>query len=164
MWKPLALVVACCAMASTPFALAQTQGNPDTPQATASAPCTPLKSIYSEKRWREAHPMRGETPCLSGSRRDATAARRTKEHFFLYRHYRQITPYRCLRGREGTFAIPCYIIECESHFNWWAMNPSGASYIYQLLGWGAPPPNSFRNRVRNHEIAASLSLSNWACA
>lgn len=85
-------------------------------------------------------------------------------YFRLYRHYREITPYRCLRGKEGTFAIPCYIIQCESHFNWWARNSSGASYIYQLLGWGAPPPSTFRNRVRNHEIAHSLSLSNWVCA
>jgi hypothetical protein len=124
----------------------------------ASAQCVPAKRVFAEAQWRDAKPRDGRDVCHS------PGADNTKAHFYLYRHYRQITPYRCLRGREGTFAIPCYIIECESHFNWWAHNPSGASYIYQLLGWGAPPPNSFRNRVRNHEIAHSLSLSNWACA
>lgn len=163
MWRQaLALVVVCCAVVGSQIAQAD-QGNPSTAAPSAS-PCTPWKAIYSEKRWRESHPLRGETPCLTGSRRERAGVKNTKEHFFLYRHYRQITPYRCLRGSEGTFAIPCYIISCESNFNWWAMNSSGASYIYQLLGWGAPPPSSFRNRVRNHEIAAGLSLSNWACA
>lgn len=156
MWKPtLALVLACCVLAVTPFALADEGQSSPTP---ATDSCTPLRAIYSEHRWREAHPMRGENPCRSGNRK------KLKAHFFLYRHYRQITPYRCLRGREGTFAIPCYIIACESHFNWWARNPSGALWIYQLLGWGAPAPVNFRARVRNHEIAHSLSLSNWVCA
>lgn len=159
MWKSLALV-ACCAMAATPFALAD-EGNPSTGSATASTPCTPIKQVYSEKRWRESKPRRGYNVCPVANR---AGARNAVQHYYLYKHYRAITPYRCLRGREGTFAIPCYIIACESGFNWWAMNSSGASYIYQLLGWGAPPPSSFRNRVRNHEIAASLSLSNWVCA
>jgi hypothetical protein len=154
----LALVCAACVLALTPFALAD-QGNSTPTQPTAS--CTSLKRVYSEKRWRERKPERGFDLCPVENK---AGARSTVAHFYLYRHYREITPYRCLPGREGTFAIPCYIIECESHFNWWAMNSSGAAYIYQLLGWGAPPPSTFRNRVRNHEIAASLSLSNWACA
>jgi hypothetical protein len=117
-----------------------------------------MKVIYSEKNWRKRHPGRGQNACPSKNGQEI------KDHFRLYQHYRQITPYRCLRGHEGTFAIPCYIISCESHFNWWAQNTSGAKWIYQLLGWGAPPPSTFRNRVRNHEIARSLSLDNWACA
>jgi hypothetical protein len=128
---------------------------------TAPQACKPLKRVYLEKNWRDATPKDGQPICPVP---DRAGARNTASHFYLYRHYRKITPYRCLHGREGTFAIPCYIIACESHFNWWARNPSGASYIYQLLGWGAPPPSTFKNRVRNHEIAASLSLSNWACA
>lgn len=163
MWKPLALVAAVTALAVTPFAWAQQQGNPtpipESTQPTPPKPCTPLKRLYSWRNWRDAHPLRGESPCLPNPNR-----RRLRDFFRLYRHYRQIAPYRCHGGKEGYYAIPCYIVACESHFNWWAMNPSGASYVYQLLGWGAPAPSTFRNRVRNHEIAASLSLSNWACA
>lgn len=125
------------------------------------SPCTPFKAVYSEKNWERAHPANGAQVCNGGTRR---GHQNTKRHFYEYRHYRQITPYRCLDGREGTFAIPCYIIACESRFNWWAQNPSGAKWIYQLLGWGAPAPSSFHNRLVNHEIAAGLSLSNWACA
>lgn len=124
--------------------------------------CTPVKKVYAEKNWRDSTPQDGKQVCWRAA--SPLGAGKTIQHFKDYRHYRLITPYRCLSGREGTFAIPCYIIECESHFNWWAMNSSGASYIYQLLGWGAPPPSSFKNRLKNHEIAASLSLSNWACA
>lgn len=161
MRKSLALVAACCVLAGTQMALASDGGNstptPTTDPSTQTS-CIPPKQVYSVANWRDSKPQDGLQVCST------PGLRHTKEHFFLYRHYRQIAPYRCLGGDEGYFAIPCYIIACESGFDWWAMNPSGASYIYQLLGWGAPPPNSFRNRVRNHEIAASLSLSNWACA
>jgi hypothetical protein len=133
--------------------------SPPAANTTAPAPCIPLKAIYSEHHWREAHPMRGENPCREGN------ARKVKEHFFLYRRYRQITPYRCQRGSYGTWAIPCYIIACESHFSWSAANPSGAVGPYQELGWGAPfPVRNFRDKLRHHEIAHSLSLSNWVCA
>lgn len=147
------LVGAAIVLASTGATAQEEAPAPPPPPA-----CTPIKQVFSEKRWREAHPARGFIVCPSPN------ARKIIAHFRLYRRYRQIAPYRCLRGPEGYFAIPCSIIACESGFNWWAMNPSGASYIYQLLGWGAPPPTSFRNRVKNHEIAASLSLSNWVCS
>lgn len=160
MFRPLALVACCAALVGTPYALAQTQGDPstDVPQATVSTQCQPMKKLLSWKNWRDAHPLRGTEPCPNSNKR------KLMSYFRLYRHYREIAPYRCLHGREGYFAIPCYIISCESGFNWWAMNSSGASYIYQLLGWGAPAPRTFRDRVRNHEIATSLSLSNWECA
>lgn len=157
MKKPLALVLfVCAALAVTPIALAQTGGNP-TP--TAAVSCTPLKSIYSNQNWRDAHPLRGENPCSSPN------AAELRDHFRLYREYRKLTPYRCQRGAYGTWAIPCYVIACESGFSWTAANPSGAVGPYQLLGWGAPyPARTFRQQVENHRIAHSLSLSNWACA
>lgn len=155
-----AALFAALALAVTPLAFASDEGNSN-PATPATGSCTPLKAVYSEKHWRERQPARGVDVCPVA---DKSGARNTIAHWKLYRHYRQITPYRCLRGREGTFAIPCYIISCESHFNWWARNPSGALWIYQLLGWGAPAPSTFRARVRNHEIAHSLSLSNWVCA
>lgn len=163
MRRTLALVFVCCASVSVPVALAQTQGSESTtplqPTSSAVSTCTPLKAIYSEKNWRDRTPANGETPCPSKN------ARAIRDHFRLYRHYRQIAPYRCLGGSEGFFAIPCGIIECESHFSWFAANPSGAVGVYQLLGWGAPyPARTFRQRVENHEIAASLSLSNWVCS
>lgn len=86
-----------------------------------------------------------------------------------YREYRQLTPYRCQSGKYGTWAIPCSIIECESHFSWGAYNPSGASGPYQLLGWGAPmPANTWARKLEHHRIAAGLwsggaGRSHWVC-
>jgi hypothetical protein len=83
------------------------------------------------------------------------------------RMIRRLTPYHCATGR---FAVPCYIIACESHGSWTAANPSGAVGPYQLLGWGAPWPADTRaKRLAHHRIAARLwdggkGASNWACA
>lgn len=165
MRKALALVVACCAMAVTPFALAQTQGSSTTPPVSSSS-CTPIKQVYSEKRWQEPKPARGENVCPVARK---AGAHNTVEHFYLYRHYREITPYRCQSGSRGTWAIPCSIISCESGFSWMAANPSGAVGPYQLLGWGATyPARSFRDKLQNHVLAAQVysggsGRSNWVC-
>ena len=84
----------------------------------------------------------------------------------MYRAYRKVTPYRCHSGPQGWYAIPCYIVACESHYSWSAYNPSGAAGVYQLMPeWGRPfPVRSFRDRLAHHRIAHSLSLSNWVCA
>lgn len=74
-----------------------------------------------------------------------------------------ITPY-------GKWAIPPYIVRCESGGAWGAYNPSGASGPYQLLGWGAPmPANTIARQARHHIIAARLwsggrGASHWVCA
>lgn len=79
-----------------------------------------------------------------------------------------LTPYDC--GSAGSFAIPCYIVECESGYSWNAANPSGAVGPYQLLGWGAPyPADTKAEKMKNHRIAAELwaggaGASNWVCA
>lgn len=83
----------------------------------------------------------------------------------LYRAYRAVATIRCQSGPYGFWAIPCYIIECESHFSWSAYNPSGARGAYQFLGWPVPwPVRSFRDKLAHHRMAAALSLSNWVCA
>jgi hypothetical protein len=75
---------------------------------------------------------------------------------------------RCLSGREGYF-VPnpgsCSTISCESGFSWGAVNPSsGANGAYQLLGHGQPwPIRGFRDRLRHHQIAATLDRSAWVC-
>lgn len=164
--KKIVALVACCATVATPIALAD-EGNPTAAtQPSATESCTALKAVYAERRWRESKPARGESICPV---RDHAGARRTVEHFYDYRAYRQITPYRCLRGREGTYAIPCSIISCESGYSWAAANPSGAVGPYQLLGWGAPyPARTFAQRLANHRIAATVydggrGRSNWVC-
>lgn len=154
-----ALAAACCALALLPLTLASGESNPTDQPATGS--CSPLKTVYSEKRWREAHPARGHHVCPAERR---AGARHTIEHFKLYRRYRQITPYRCQPGREGTWAIPCYVIECESHFDWGAYNPSGAKGAYQIMASVPYPARTFKQRLVNHEVAASYSLSAWVCA
>lgn len=79
-----------------------------------------------------------------------------------------LTPYA---GPNGTrWAIPWYIVNCESHGSWSAYNPSGASGPYQLLGWGAPmPANTPARKLAHHRIAARLwaggrGASHWVCA
>lgn len=78
-----------------------------------------------------------------------------------------VTPYNC--GSHGSYAIPCYIVECESHFSWSAANPSGAIGPYQLLGHGAPwPVTSLADKLAHHRIARELWMSQgsspWVCA
>lgn len=79
-----------------------------------------------------------------------------------------LTPYSC--GSAGRFAIPCYIVACESGYSWSAYNPSGALGPYQLLGWGAPfPVVSWADKMEHHRIAGDLwdgggGASHWVCA
>lgn len=76
-------------------------------------------------------------------------------------------PYSC--GSSGHYAIPCYIVACESGFSSTAQNPSGAYGYYQLMPswWGhlgrKPTP------AEQHAIAAKLwnggsGAGNWVCA
>lgn len=80
-----------------------------------------------------------------------------------------LTPYR---GPDGSrWAIPWYVVNCESKGDWSADNPSSdARGPYQLLGHGEPwPANTPEARLRHHQIAAALwaggrGSSNWVCA
>lgn len=72
-----------------------------------------------------------------------------------------LTPYHC--GRHGWFAIPCPIIECESHFDWNAHNPSGADGVYQLLP-GVGPDHMAQHRAAAAKWAGGAGASQWVCA
>lgn len=68
-------------------------------------------------------------------------------------------------------AIPGYIVDCESHGDWGAYNPSGAAGIYQIMPeHGRPyPVDSVEDKKAHHRIAADLyaggaGASNWVCA
>lgn len=83
--------------------------------------------------------------------------------------YQRLTPYDC--GRAGRFAIPCYIVACESGYSWAAYNPSGAAGPYQIMPeWGRPWPATSRTaRMTHHRIAARIwaggaGARNWVCA
>lgn len=85
----------------------------------------------------------------------------------MYREYRQLTPYRCGGGKYAYWAIPCYVIACESGFSWGAANGSSTAVgPYQILDFhGRPwPVRSFADKLAHHRIAAHLSLSAWVCA
>lgn len=80
-----------------------------------------------------------------------------------------LTPYEC--GSAGRFAIPCDVVECESHFDWGEVNSSsGAFTAYQFL------PSTYAeacvrcdgSRIDYHETAAIVWArsggSEWVCA
>lgn len=91
-----------------------------------------------------------------------THKRRKRTHAWVAR-IDAITPY-------GKWAIPPYIVMCESGGAWSAYNPSGASGPYQLLGKGAIMPASYpRAWAQHHTIAYNLwaggnGASHWVCA
>ena len=81
---------------------------------------------------------------------------------------RALTPYKCASGR---FAIPCYVIRCESRGRWTAYNASGAAGPYQIMPMhGRPFPVRTRaHELAHHRIAARLwaggrGARNWVCA
>jgi hypothetical protein len=92
---------------------------------------------------------------------------RKRRSYGRYREFRQVAPYP---GLGSYWAIPAYIVACESGGSWSAYNSSGASGPYQLLGWGAPfPATTWRARMAHHEIASDLwaggaGAGNWVCA
>ena len=163
MRKPHLALLAALALA-VPAEANAAEGDP-------SPRCTPLKVIYAEKQWRDATPRDKKQPCPTKTER---GARNTIEHFRLWRRYRQAAPHAGLREGDPWLrylAVPSYIVRCETNgyhgeSRWRAANSSGAAGPYQLMPeWGRPfPANTPEEKVRNHEIASGLALSNWACA
>lgn len=97
------------------------------------------------------------------------AKRAFYSHVAYMREFVALTPYEC--GSAGRFAIPCYIVACESGFSWSAYNPSGAASVYQIMAeHGRPfPVTSAADKLAHHRIAAALwdggaGASNWVCA
>lgn len=179
--RPIALVL-CCAAVSTPLALAGAEGT-TTPLPTVCAPVSASKGLlrhaWSHSHWKDRRPVsdsqRAELAtnhaCLNDKDADDLKdyAQDRKAGFFLYRSYRRITPFKCLKGDYGWYAIPCYIVECESHFSWSARNPSGADGPYQILSDPVPmPANTRRLQLVHHRVAhrywSDLGSAPWVCA
>lgn len=85
------------------------------------------------------------------------------------RRIEALTPYDC--GSAGSFAIPCYVVACESGYSWSAYNSSGAAGVYQIMPeWGRPwPVTSIADKLAHHRLAARIwdggaGASNWVCA
>lgn len=89
--------------------------------------------------------------------------------FEEYAELRRITPYDC--GSHGFFAIPCYVVDCESGFDWGAVNSSsGAFSAYQFLPstYAGVCERCDRSRADLHLAASRVWArsggSEWACA
>lgn len=138
------------------------------------------KSLKRKMRYRivngdfRAHRYRSKNSRKLGELRECARTNKTRKSMLKIHHRRKkqwrwvayidrITPY-------GKWAIPPYIVMCESGGAWSAYNPSGASGPYQLLGWGAPmPANTTARQATHHRIAARLwaggrGASHWVCA
>lgn len=95
------------------------------------------------------------TPTLSSSSATATASATSSAG-----GCGGTTPYE---GGGSCWAIPYYIVECESGGSYTASNPSGATGAYQLMIGGGGDPAS------QDAAAAALwnggaGASNWTCA
>lgn len=80
-----------------------------------------------------------------------------------------LTPYDC--GSHGHYAIPCYIVDCETGGKWNsdAVNPSSGAYgWYQLMStwWphGTPLTPMEQHRAAHALWAGGSGASNWSCA
>jgi hypothetical protein len=130
--------------------------------------------VWRRDRWHRGKPRHVAT--RAAHRRLACVGHRSAEihvwakdrrRYGRYRAFRLIAPYP---GNGTYWAIPWYIVDCESHGEWDAYNPSGAEGPYQLLGHGAPfPAHTWQTKMENHRIAAALwaggaGASAWVCA
>jgi hypothetical protein len=120
-------------------------------------------------------PAVARTPAGEGRRRgcQSTACwgrvHQARRWRWARRQEARVTPYRCAGGAR--FAIPCYVVQCESHGRWGAYNASsGARGPYQFLGWRVPwPVRTWRDRLAHHRMAAALwrggaGAGQWSCA
>jgi len=147
-----------------------------------------LARSFSAKRWRDKTPVRpaerrrlhrmkrcAATPWhtrrMGQLERRARAEHRARRRQRLERRRerRELLPYRGPDGRR--WAIPWYIVRCESGGSWSAYNPSGAAGPYQIMPMhGRPWPVRTRaDRWEHHRIAARLwaggrGAHNWVCA
>jgi hypothetical protein len=114
-----------------------------------------------QKRWR------ADKRAYNQHRAAKYAEQRAREQ--QRREVEALTPYDC--GSAGRFAIPCYIVSCESGYSWGAYNPSGAAGPYQIMPeHGRPfPIGGLPDKVAHHRIASTLwaggdGAGNWVCA
>lgn len=179
----LAAVAAFALAGTAATAESQSTTSPKSTHITPPARC--LASTFrpwSARVWAPQHWRRKSLPakvvasnknrlrCAGPGNRAAMRAtwQRDRLHFGRYRAFRLIAPYP---GGGTYWAIPGYIVACESGGSWTAYNPSGASGPYQLMPeWGAPfPATTWHEKMQTHRIAANLydggaGASNWVCA
>lgn len=154
-----------------------------------------VDNAYAPKRWKDATPATElqkrrwskERRCVTDlNRRDRmnnyldkarAEFREHRQHKLRQKRRREerreerraLTPYDC--GSHGRFAIPCYVVACESGYDWGAVNPSsGAFTAYQFL------PSTYRGACRecnyrrlDYHYAASVVWARsgggeWVCA
>lgn len=141
-----------------------------------------IRSAYDPQRW-QVGPQRSAIRKAQAHKRAVRIAKvRGQLSDFRTRHRRlfrqvqaseealaSITPYDC--GVHGSFAIPCYVVECESHFDWGAVNPSsGAFSAYQFLPstYAGVCETCDRSRPDLHLAASRVWArsggSEWECA
>ncbi len=89
--------------------------------------------------------------------------RRLRKAWKEHQAIRSITPYNC--GSHGWFAVPCYIVQCESTFNPYADNGSHFGYYQCRYEYEC----GTRNIAAQHRGAAKLwdggnGSSHWECA
>lgn len=143
-----------------------------------------IDTAYSHDRWRDPTPVRTSEKrrwqahrraILHPPARFAISEYRDAKRRSFERHrearleVERLTPYDC--GSHGSFAIPCYVVACESGYNWGAVNSSsGARGPYQILpstyagvcercDWSRPDQHLAASRVW-----ARSGGSEWVCA
>lgn len=132
--------------------------------------------MFNKRKWKDATPVKREQKrwfrwhiaCIYDPPTDhrlRAFLKKQKRAFYQYRRTGgPLTPY-------GKWAIPSYIVACESGGSWSAYNSSGAAGPYQIMPeHGRPfPANSWREKMAHHRIAGDLyaggsGASNWVCA
>lgn len=106
-------------------------------------------AVWSPQQWERGKPpaktiraQRVRLACALPGHREVMKHRWRTDKRAFYKHrrhklkqrreYLALTPYDC--GSAGRFAIPCYVVECESGYDWGAVNESsGAFTAYQFL-------------------------------
>lgn len=91
------------------------------------------------------------------------ANRRFRNQHQARRELMSLRPYDC--GSHGRFAVPCYIVACESNFNPYADNGSHFGYYQCRYDYEC----GTRDIAAQHRGAAKLwdggaGSSHWACA
>lgn len=153
-------------------------------RVTASAAARFAAQVWRLPSWERAKPKKAtiaawhhKLQCAAGpGHRKAMKERwrADRSAFYAHRHAEQereqLTPY--CEG-DACYAIPVYIVECESGGDYGAVNPSsGAGGAYQVLpstwalygGDGAPQdaPEAEQDRIAG-EIWADSGTSAWSC-
>lgn len=146
-----------------------------------------VDNVFALRRWRDPAPgpgavstMRRLRGCVDKGARAAMARawKAAKRNLAIEHDYRSIAVYPGLPG-EGRFlrwlVIPAWVVEAETSecgggtlaagaCRWTIVNTSGSGACgpYQLLGHTSCDTSSPADKLRHHEVAASLPRGSWA--